>query len=90
MDRQQLQQKLEQLHTELRQVESVDQGERRVLRQLSADIQELLDQGGEHAERKYDRLSERLRDGVKHLEASHPKVTLLMGQLIDTLERMGI
>lgn len=90
MNKQHLQEKLEHLHAELRQVKSVDQDERQVLKQLSVDIQDLLEQSGEHEKHKYDSLSERLREGVEHLEASHPKITMLMGQVIDTLAKMGI
>lgn len=90
MDKQQLQERLELLHAELQQVESVDPRAQRTLEQLSADISELLDHSGAHESHKYGTLSERLRDGVEHFEASHPKVTMLMGQVIDILAKMGI
>lgn len=90
MDKQQLHKTLEQLHAELQKVDSVDQDELRVLRQLSADIQVLLEQGGEPQQLGYRNLGERLREAIDDLEASHPKITLLMGQVADVLAKMGI
>jgi ElaB/YqjD/DUF883 family membrane-anchored ribosome-binding protein len=78
------------LHAELQSVESVDDNEVLALRQLSDDIQELLDQHGEHSEHSYKNLGERLRTSIDYFEASHPKVTMLMGQAADVLAKMGI
>jgi len=38
----------------------------------------------------YTSLSERLNDAVAKLEASHPQITLLMRQTIDSLAYLGI
>ena len=89
MDKQQLRENLTQLHAELQSVESIDDTEILALRQLSDDIQELLDRG-EHSEHTYKNLGERLRAGIDQFEASHPNVTLLMGQAADVLAKMGI
>lgn len=89
MDKQQLREKLTQLHAELQSVESIDDTEISALRQLSDDIRELLDRG-EHSEHTYKNLGERLRAGIDQFEASHPNVTLLMGQAADVLAKMGI
>ena len=90
MDKQHLQERLQRLHAELQQVESVDPRGRKALEQLSADIHELLEGSGEHERHKYNKLGDRLRDSVEHFETSHPKVTMLMGQVIDMLAKMGI
>ena len=90
MDKQQLRERLTELHAELRRVESVDDNEILVLRQLSDDIQELLDQRGEHPEHSDKNLGERLRASIDSFEASHPEVTLLMGQVAEVLAKMGI
>ena len=90
MNEEHLQERLQRLHAELQQVESVDAHGRKVLEQLNGDIQELLAHSGRHETHKYARLGERLRIGVEHFEASHPKVTLLMGQVADILAKMGI
>jgi predicted transcriptional regulator len=90
MDAQHLHARLRQLHKELQQIESVDTDERRALQQLMADIHEILEKEEGHPIQKYSQLSEQLRDNVAQLEASHPTVTMLMGQVIDTLAKMGI
>ena len=38
----------------------------------------------------YTTLSERLNDAVAELEASHPQITLMMRQTIDSLAYLGI
>ncbi len=90
MDTQNLYKRLQELHRELQQIESVDENERRALEQLMADIQELQERKEGQPIQRYSRLSERLKDGVAQLEASHPNVTMLMSQVIDRLAKMGI
>jgi hypothetical protein len=90
MDAQHLHARLHQLHKELQQIESVDSEERRALQELMADIHEVLAKEEGLPIQKYGQLSERLRDNIAQLEASHPTVTMLMGQVIDTLGKMGI
>jgi hypothetical protein len=89
MEKPTLRGQLEQLDSELRRTESLDEGEREVLRKLEADIREVLARGGDHP-RMYEGLGERLREAVAQLEASHPKVTMVMRQVIDQLSFMGI
>jgi len=82
--------RLEQLHDELQQIESVDEAERQILQKVMSDIKKLIE-GGEGQQRPaYDRLGEGLREGIELLEASHPRATMLMGQVIDALAKMGI
>jgi DNA repair exonuclease SbcCD ATPase subunit len=90
MDKQQLHKRLEELHAELQQVDSVDAGERETLQQLRSDIQELLAQKEGASSHQYKGLAERLREDIEQLEASHPQATLLMGQVIDLLAKIGI
>ncbi|MEK6409894.1 MAG: DUF4404 family protein [Acidobacteriota bacterium] len=90
MDKQQLHNRLEQLHGELQQIESVDENERETLQKVMSDIKKLLE-GPEADERDvHDRLGEGLREGIERLEASHPRATMLMGQVIDALAKIGI
>jgi chromosome segregation ATPase len=90
MDKQQLHKRLEELHAELQQVDTVDAGERETLQRLSSDIQELLAQKDDASSHQYKSLSERLREGIEKLEASHPQATMLMGQVVDALAKIGI
>ena len=90
MDRQDLDEKLLQLHRELQQIESVDEDERKLLQQLRIDIRELLeDEEGKQAQR-YKRAAEGLRESIERLEARHPTATMLMGQTVEMLAKMGI
>ncbi|HWO00195.1 MAG TPA: DUF4404 family protein [Blastocatellia bacterium] len=90
MDKQQFHNTLDQLHVELQQIESVDQKERQTLQKLMSDIKRLLDEGESNQHQVYDRLGEGLREGIELLEASYPRATLLMGQVIDALAKIGI
>jgi hypothetical protein len=90
MDKQQLHKRLEELHAELRQVDSVDAGERETLQKLTSDIQELLARKESASSHHYKGLAERLREDIEQLEASHPQAAMLMGQVIDLLAKIGI
>jgi len=89
MDKQTLREQLQELHTELQQVETLDAGEREMLQNLAKDVQEVLgvkDDSTQH----YGSLGDRLREVVAQVEASHPRATMLMRQVIDELSYMGI
>jgi hypothetical protein len=89
MDKQQLHEKLQQLHAELDQVESSRGNQREILQKVASEIQDLLarqEEGAEH----YRDLGERLKEAVAQLEASHPEATLRIRQMIDQLAYMGI
>jgi hypothetical protein len=89
MDKQQLHEKLKQLHAELDQVECSEGNQREILQKVANDIQELLARQEEEAEHYRD-LGERLKEAVAQLEASHPEATLRIRQMIDQLAYMGI
>jgi response regulator RpfG family c-di-GMP phosphodiesterase len=89
MDKQKLRRQLEQLHAELQQVGSLDSVEREMLQKLAANIGKILERK-EYQTQHYSGLSERLREAVAQLEASHPKATILMRQVLDQLAYMGI
>ncbi|MEN3333622.1 MAG: hypothetical protein V7641_2987 [Blastocatellia bacterium] len=90
MDKQQLHKRLEELHAELQQVDSVDVGERETLQKLTGDIQELLAQKEGAASHHYKSLAERMQEDIEKLEASHPQAAMLMGQVVDLLAKIGI
>ena len=89
MDKQDLHDRLERLHAELGQIDTVDPDERALLAQLLSDIRQLLDQP-ETERPGYAQLGTRLRSSVGRLEASYPRATMLMGQVIDTLAGIGL
>jgi len=90
MDKQELHSRLEHLHRELQQIESVDEGEQQLLQTLMSDIKKLIEAGEGDHHHVSDRLGEGLKEGVELFEASHPQATMLMGQVIDALAKMGI
>ena len=89
MDKQNLHEQLEQLHSELAQVENVDSTEAEMLKHLAGDIQEILERE-ENQARHYTGLGERLKEAVARLEASHPRATETMRQVIDQLAYLGV
>jgi hypothetical protein len=89
MDKEKLREQLQALHTELQQVETLDDNEREMLQGLARDVQEVL-HGEADRNQHYGPLSERLRETVAQVEASHPRATMLMRQIIDQLAYMGI
>ena len=94
MDKPQLHDSLEQLHGELQQIKSVDEREQQLLQTLTSDIKKLIEasERDQHHVSGHvpDRLGEGLKEGIELFEASHPQATMLMGQVIDALAKMGI
>jgi hypothetical protein len=89
MDKEQLHTTLDQLHGELQQIESVDENERQILQKLMSDIEKLIE-ADESDQRHVARVDQGLRKGIELLEASHPRATMLMGQVVDALAKIGI
>jgi Domain of unknown function (DUF4404) len=90
MNKQNLEEKLQQLHSQLQDIELVDENKRQNLEQLMIDIQELLEQKEGKEEQKYKRLGEGLKESIVQFEATHPTAAMMMGQTIDILAQMGI
>ncbi len=90
MNKQDLEEKLQQLQSQLQHIELVDENKRSSLEQLMVDIQESLEHEENPGTQKYKRLGEGLRESVVQFEATHPAATMLMGQTIDILAQMGI
>jgi Domain of unknown function (DUF4404) len=89
MDKQRLREQLQELHAELQQAESLDTNEREMLQGLAQEIQEILRREDDHPQH-YSSLGDQLRDVIAQVEASHPRATILMRQVIDQLAYLGI
>ena len=89
MKTEELRSQLEKLHNELHQSPAIDSQQRELLRTVADEIQALLKRD-DIQQHHYTSLSERLNDAVAELEASHPQITLLMRQTIDSLAYLGI
>ena len=92
MDKETLRAQLQELHAELQQVESLDVNERQMLERLARDVEEILRREEDRTQpsQHYSSLGEQLKEVVAQVEASHPRATLLMRQLIDQLAFLGI
>ena len=90
MDKRPLHNTLEQLQGELQRIESVDEDERKILQKLMSDVKKLLEAPDSDQRLSHASLGEGLREAVERFEASHPRVTMLMGQVIDALANIGI
>jgi Domain of unknown function (DUF4404) len=89
MNKEQLKEQLEHLRAQLSQAEAADPQQRELLLTRAHDIEQLLKQE-EIEPHHYRSLSERLNEDLAQLEASHPQITLLMRQAIDSLSYLGI
>lgn len=86
MEQKKLQQLLEELHRELSAAKSVDPDSRRLLEELLQDIGKLTGSAAAEAGSP----AGQLREAALRLEAEHPKLAATLGQLGDTLARLGI
>jgi hypothetical protein len=88
MEQQKLRELLETLHKELEQVDSVDKNTVAVLTNLREDISKLVsdDVGAMH---ENESLMQRMSEAVDHFEAGHPKLSMTIQHVLDSLANMG-
>ncbi len=88
MEQQKLRELLETLHKELEQVDSVDKNTVAVLTNLREDISKLVsdDVGAMH---ENESLMQRMSEAVDHVEAGHPKLSMTIQHVLDSLANMG-
>ena len=88
MENQELRKLLEQLHSEIEQIESVDEKGQELLRDLGTDIRELLARSDD--EQAQPSVIERLEDSISYLEVTHPTLTQTLSRVLETLSNAGI
>ncbi len=88
MEQQKLRELLETLHEELGQIGSVDEKTGEVLATLKEDISKLVDDGDEAA--SDESLTERMSEAVEHFEEEHPRLSMMIQHVLDSLARMGL
>jgi cell division septum initiation protein DivIVA len=88
MDSQEIDKLLEQLNKEIEGIQPDDEKGQELLRELSADIRELL----ERAESKQPAPSmmQRLEASIEHFEVTYPKFTAALSSLSNILSNAGI
>jgi hypothetical protein len=80
---------LERLHQELERTEAVDEKGNELLRHLDADIRSLFKRSGAKTEAD-EPVLERLQDTIDHFEATHPRLTLVLSEMMTILSNAGI
>ena len=85
MTSQEIDKLLEQLNKEIEGIQPDDEKGQALLRELSADIRELL----EHAEAKQP-MMKRLQASIDHFEVTHPELTAALSSLSNILSNAGI
>ncbi|NTW53998.1 MAG: DUF4404 family protein [Chlorobaculum sp.] len=88
MEQQKLRELLETLHEELGQLGSVDEKTGEVLATLKDDISKLVEGGNEAVDE--ESMTERLNDAVGHFEEKHPRLSMMIQHVLDSLARMGL
>ena len=90
MDDHELRKLIEQLHTEIQNTHTVDEKGQELLTHLEADIRELLDRAGENGVQVHPFTLQRLEEGLDHFEATHPALTTLLSNLLESLSNAGV
>ncbi|MEI8186852.1 MAG: DUF4404 family protein [Chlorobiaceae bacterium] len=88
MEQQKLRELLETLHRELEKVDSVDTTTVAVLTNLREDISKLVSENAA-AIHENESLMERMKEAVDHFEAGHPKLSMTIQHVLDSLANMG-
>jgi hypothetical protein len=80
---------LDKLHNELERIEFTDEQGRKMLQHLDADIRGLLKRSGQKVETD-DPMLERLQDTIDHFETTHPRLTMMLSQMMTILSNAGV
>jgi len=81
---------LKRLHRTLEDSKTISDGDRKLLRQLSLDIQELLARPSGTADARHRSILARIQDAVSRFEVSHPDLTAALAAVSKVLADMGI
>ena len=81
---------LEKTHQEIEHTRNVGDKEKDLLRDLSGDIQDLLDRSKESLGEIHPSTIQRLEESIDHLEMTHPTLTDTLSRLLAILSNAGI
>ena len=84
MENKELERLLEKLHTELENMQSVDEKDMQLLRDIEQDINGLLHQSDR------DTVLGRLNEAIQQFEVSHPTITAMLSEISSILNIAGI
>jgi hypothetical protein len=88
MTNQKLRELLEKLRRELEQIEVTDEAGRERLRLLQEDIRSL--ERSDETDETDESVLERLQDSIDHFETTHPRLTMMLSQMMTILSNAGI
>jgi hypothetical protein len=89
MDKQTLK-AINELHQQLKEVDSLTDRDKELVERLRRDIESLLAHTGEGRPSEHESVIGQLEDAVGRFEVSHPDLTAVMGRVIKALSDMGI
>jgi hypothetical protein len=89
MEKKKLGQLIESLHAELNAADSIDDESRSGLESLTRDIEKLARSDQSTAESR-ESAAAQLEDAALKFETDHPKLSMVLGELMDALGKLGI
>ena len=90
MDNNELNELLHKLHDEIQKTRSIDDKGSELLRDLEGDIRTLLEKSQGGTLQVHPSIQQRLELAVNHFEVSHPDLTTLITNLLDSMSSAGI
>ncbi len=89
MKEQYLRDSLENLHSELKNANKIDDESRKILHKIVSDIYELLERAEASTEAENQNLLERLKDSYLKFEVSHPELAEEINIVINSFSNIG-
>ena len=89
MEKEKLHKSLKDLHEEVKNVEAGDEKSKDLLDTLATSIQRVIDNPEETTAEHQANLLENLKESVRYFEVSHPALTAIMNNIINTLKGIG-
>jgi hypothetical protein len=81
---------LEQLHSEIENTETVDEKGQELLRDIGTDIRDLLERSeGSHMQVRASTI-QNLEDSIEYLEITHPTLTTILSRVLEILGGAGV
>lgn len=80
---------VDELHRELASTDTVPEAERDSLRHLTEDIEQLLGED-ESASRHRASAASQFEEAAARFESEHPRLAMVLGEIVDSLARLGI
>ena len=90
MDNKELRKTLHQLQDEIKSIKAVDDTGKVLLHNLEDDISALLERSGGNPVQVHPSVVQRLEGVVSHFEVTHPDLTTLISNLLESLSNAGI